>query len=69
MRHERRREHLRGNRSTPSGDGGGDRLWQHPKSKISSDSMHLGRPSTKTTSDLVASEAFTDPMALGSSSH
>jgi hypothetical protein len=35
---------------------------------ISSDLAYLERPSTKTTSDLVASEAFADPVALGSSS-
>jgi hypothetical protein len=34
-----------------------------------SDPARLGRPSTKTTSDLVASEAFIDPVALGSSSN
>ena len=36
---------------------------------ISSDPARLGRPSAKTTSfDLVASEAFANPVALGSSS-
>jgi hypothetical protein len=54
---------------TPSGDGGGDRLWQHSKTMISSDPAHLGRPLTKTTSNLVALEAFADPVALGSSSN
>jgi hypothetical protein len=53
---------------TPSGNGGGDRPRQHPKMIISSDSICLGRFSTKTTSDLVALKAFADPGALGSSS-
>jgi hypothetical protein len=57
-----------GNRPTPSGDGGGDRPRQHPKTMISSDPVRLGCPSTKTTSNLVASEAFADPVALGLSS-
>jgi hypothetical protein len=35
---------------------------------VSFDPACLGRPSTKTTADLVASEAFADPVALGSSS-
>jgi hypothetical protein len=35
---------------------------------ISSDRACLGRPSTKTNSDRVASDAFADPVALGSSS-
>jgi hypothetical protein len=55
-----------GNRPTASGDGGGDRPRQHPKMMISSDPARLGRPSTKTTSNLVASEAFADPVALWS---
>jgi hypothetical protein len=46
----------------------GDRPWQHPKTMISSNMARLGRPSTKTTSDLVALEAFADPIALRSSS-
>jgi hypothetical protein len=57
-----------GNRPTPSGDGGGDRSWQHLKAMISFNLAYLRRPSTKTTSDLVASDAFVDPVALGSSS-
>jgi hypothetical protein len=60
---------LRGdNRLTPSDDGGGDRPRQHSKTMFSSDLARLGRPSTKTTSDLVALEVFADPVALGSSS-
>jgi hypothetical protein len=57
-----------GNRPMPSSDGGGDRPRHHPKTMISSGPAHLGRPLTKTTSDLVASEAFADPKSLGSSS-
>jgi hypothetical protein len=57
-----------GNRPTSSSDGGGDRLRQHPKTMISFDPAHLGHPSTETASDLVASEAFADLVALGSSS-
>ena len=34
---------------------------------ISSDPVRLGCPSTKTPSNLVALEAFADPVALGSS--
>lgn len=57
-----------GNRPTPSSDGGGDRPRRHPKTMISSDPVRPGRPSMKTTFDLVTSEAFTDPVVLGSSS-
>jgi hypothetical protein len=57
-----------GNHPTPSGNGGGDGPRQHQKTMISSDPTRLRRPSTKTTSDLVALEAFADPVALGSSS-
>jgi hypothetical protein len=49
--------------------GNGDRLWQHSKTMISSDPMHLRRPSLKTTSDLVALDTFAYPVALGSSTN
>jgi hypothetical protein len=52
----------------PSGDGGGDRFRQHPYTMISSNRMRLEHPSMKTTSDLVALEAFAYLVALGSSS-
>jgi hypothetical protein len=51
-------------RPTSSGDGGGDRLRQHPK-MIISDSTCLRHTSTKTTSNLVALKAFADRGALG----
>jgi hypothetical protein len=57
-----------GNCPKPSGDGGGYRPRQHTKTMISSDPACLGCPSTKTTFDLVVSEASADPVALGSSS-
>jgi hypothetical protein len=57
-----------GNRPKPSGEGGSYRPRQHQKTMISSDPVRLGCPSTKTTFDMVVSEAFTDSVALGSSS-
>jgi hypothetical protein len=56
------------NRPTPCSNGGSDCSRQHPKTTISSDPACLGRPLTKTTSDLVTSEMFADLLALGSSS-
>jgi hypothetical protein len=49
-----------GNHPTPSGDGGDDHPRQHPKVMISFDPAHFGRPSMKTTSNLVALETFAD---------
>jgi hypothetical protein len=47
--------------------GGHDRPWRHPTMTTSSYLMRLGCPPT-TTSDLMAFEASSDPVALGSSS-